>query len=58
MASFSRRSVERDVSLVTEQVRGLRGLFEASDRGDPEEFELFSQIVGFTPSRLLWCMPR
>lgn len=47
------QSVENDAQLVVEQVRGFRGLFEASVLVTEDEFELFSQIVGFTPSSVL-----
>lgn len=52
------RAVESDVQLVTEQVRGVRGLFEASVLVTPQEFQLFSRIVGFTPSSVLVYAPR
>ena len=52
------RTVETDVQLVAEQVRGLRGLFEASVLVTPQEFKLFSQIVGFTPLSVLLYAPR
>ena len=43
-------AMESDVQVVTEQVRGLRGLFEASSFVTAREFQLFSEIVGFSPS--------
>ena len=45
-----RGSVERYVQLVIEQARGFRGLFEASDDVTAEEFDVYSRIVGSTPS--------
>jgi signal transduction histidine kinase len=57
-AELLARTVESDVELVTEQVRGLRGLFEASVIVTAQEFHLFSRIVGFTPSSVLVYAPR
>ena len=45
-----RRSIEQDAQLVIEQTRGFRGLFQASVRVTPAEFEVYSQIVGSKPS--------
>lgn len=45
-----RQTVENDAQLVIEQARGFRGLFEASVNVTPEEFEIYSLIVGTTPS--------